>query len=305
MSNPDLSELQQRYGIPGAVSFATHDSGLILAEISNALGSGTLALQGAQLLTWTPAGQSEVVWLSPKARFVAGKAPRGGVPVCWPWFGPHGTEAGFPAHGFARTAAWEVIESAALSDGALRLGFRLLRSESDAQLWPYATPLEIFYTFGAALEIELLTGNDGADSPVLGEALHTYFKVGDVRQARVLGLDGVEYHDKVDGGQRKRQSGPVTIGGEVDRVYLGTESDCLIEDPVLSRRIRVEKRGSRVTVVWNPWVEKAAKLGDMEENGHFDMLCVESANTGEEAVHLAPGAEHRLWVRYSVEPLAS
>jgi glucose-6-phosphate 1-epimerase len=301
MDTPDLSELQQRYGIPGAVSFAASADGLITMTVSNAHGSGSIALQGAQLLTWTPTGQEPVVWLSPKAKFAPGKSARGGVPVCWPWFGPHASEAAFPAHGFARAAPWDVVEAAAREDGSHRLSFRLRRGESDAALWPCATPLEIRYTLGLALEIELITRNDSPEHLSLAEALHTYFAVGDVRDIRIEGLDGTEYIDKVDGGQRKQQAGPVAIAGEVDRVYLGTEADCLIVDPVFKRRVRVEKRGSRSTVVWNPWAEKAAKMGDFVEEGYLGMVCVESANAADDAVALAPGEEHRLWVRYSVE----
>ena len=298
-----LSDLQSRFGIPGVVEFTADTYGLPTVDIKNALGSGSIALQGAQLLTYAPAGQESVVWLSPKAKFVAGKSARGGVPVCWPWFGAHASEPAFPAHGIARTTPWEVTEVAALADGAHRLSFRLPRSEADARYWPHDTLLEIRYTLGAQLEIELLTRNAGAEPVVLGEALHTYFTVGDVGAVQVLGLDGVDYLDKVDGGQRKHQTGPVLIQGEVDRIYLGTEADCLIEDPVLKRRIRVEKRGSRSTVVWNPDVEKATKMGDFEPDGHLRMLCVESANAADDQVSVAPGETHSLWVRYSVEAL--
>lgn len=304
MDTSYLSDLQRRFGIAGAVSFTPGAGEMPTVDIGNALGRADIALQGAQLLSFAPAGQPPVVWLSPRAKFVAGKSARGGVPICWPWFGPHAREASFPAHGFARTSPWETIESVALADGSHRLGFRLLRPDTDDGLWPYSTPLEVHYTVGAALEIELRTRNRSPQPLVLGEALHTYFSVGDVREIRLLGLDGGEYLDKVDGGQRKRQTGPVTIAGEVDRVYLDTAADCLIEDPILNRRIRVEKRGGRSTVVWNPWVEKAAKTGDFAEEGYLTMLCVESGNAADDAITLEPGEEHRLWVRYSVEPLA-
>ncbi|BBL73246.1 D-hexose-6-phosphate mutarotase [Methylomagnum ishizawai] len=303
MDTSYLSDLQKRFGLSGTVDF-TERHGMPVVEVNNAQGSGVLALQGAQLLTWAPKDQAAVVWLSPQAKFACGKSARGGVPICWPWFGPHAEESAFPVHGFARTAAWEVIEVATLEGGANRLGFRLLRKDADDLLWPHCTPLEVRYTLGAALEIELGTRSRSPNPLVLGEALHTYFAVGDVREVRVLGLDGVEYIDKVDGGRRKRQAGPVTVGGEVDRVYLGTESTCLIEDLSLNRRIRIEKSGSRATVVWNPWEDKAAKLGDFAAGGHLKMLCVESANAADAAVVLGPGEEHRLWVRYSVEPLA-
>jgi glucose-6-phosphate 1-epimerase len=126
-----------------------------------------------------------------------------------------------------------------------------------------------------------------------------------VRQVRIHGLGNCPYLDKVDAGARKQQSGPVRIGAEVDRIYLDSVADCLIDDPGLRRRIRVAKSGSRSTVVWNPWTEKAAKMGDFGgPSGYLHMLCVESANAAEDVVSLAPGASHTLAVAYSIEPLA-
>jgi glucose-6-phosphate 1-epimerase len=303
MNSYDIAALEQRFGIAGEVSFAEGPHGMPVADVSNAQAMGCIALQGAQLLSWAPHSQELVIWLSPLAKFGPGKAVRGGVPVCWPWFGPHAGEPSFPAHGFARTAPWEAVEAEALEDGSDRLGFRLIRDEASFGLWPHSTPVEIRYTLGAALEIELRTCNQTPNPITLGEALHTYFNVGDVRRIKIEGLDGCEYLDKVDGGQRRRQSGPVAINGETDRVYLDTTADCVIEDPGLGRRIRIEKLGSRSTVVWNPWEEKARKMGDIPEDGYLGMVCVESANAGENAVTLAPGEEHRLWARYSVEAL--
>lgn len=303
MDSNDIPALEDRFGIAGEVSFAEGPNGMPVIEISNAKSMGSIGLQGAQLLTWAPVSQELVVWLSPRAKFGPGKAPRGGVPICWPWFGPHASESGFPGHGFARTSPWEAIEADALEDGSDRLGFRLIRTEASFAQWPHATPVEIRYTLGEALEIELTTRNETDQPVILGEALHTYFMVSDVRKATVTGLDGCEYLDKVDGGRRKRQEGPIGFSGETDRVYLGTEADCCIEDPGLKRRIRIEKRGSRSTVVWTPWEEKANKMGDFEEDGYLRMLCVESANAAEDVLTLAPGEEHRLWVRYSVEAL--
>jgi glucose-6-phosphate 1-epimerase len=303
MDSNDISALEDRFGIAGEVSFAEGPNGMPVAEISNTQSMGSIALQGAQLLTWAPVSQELVVWLSPLAKFGPGKAPRGGVPVCWPWFGPHPSKASFPAHGFARTSPWEVIEADALEDGSDRLGFRLVRTEASFGQWPHATPLEIRYTLGKALEIELTTRNETPEPVTLSEALHTYFSVSDIRNTKVEGLDGCEYVDKVDGGQRKRQAGTIEFGGETDRIYLGTTSDCYIEDPGQKRRIRIEKRGSRSTVVWTPWEEKARKMGDFEEGGYLRMVCVESGNAADDRVTLAPGEEHRLWVRYSVESL--
>lgn len=297
----DISALNARYGIPGEVSLTERDGGMIVLEVSNPHADASIALQGAHLMTWTPRGVPPVIWLSQDARLAPGKSIRGGVPVCWPWFGPHATEPAFPGHGFARTVRWELVEAERLANGASRLVLRLLQSDATRAQWPHPSELEIHMVVGPTLEIELVTRNTGSALFTVGQALHTYFAVGDVRQVKVHGLDGCPYLDKVDGGARKHQSGPLTIAGEVDRIYLESTADCVIEDPVLERRIRIAKRGSASTVVWNPWTAKAAKMGDLGRDGYLHMLCVESANADSDVVEIAPGAEHRLWVRYAIE----
>jgi glucose-6-phosphate 1-epimerase len=298
-----LSALNADFAIPGQLIFKETAPGFAVAEVFNGLATATIALQGAQLLTWTPRGQSPVIWLSPDAMFVSGKSVRGGVPICWPWFGPHASKASLPAHGFARTVPWEVIGTRAMPEGATRIDFRLVKSNVTRAQWQHSSQLECRVTVGAALEIDLMTRNTDRIAITIGDALHTYFMVSDVRRVTIHGLEGSPYLDKMDGGKRKQQAGPVTIGAETDRVYLETGADCLIDDPGLKRRIRIRKRGSHSTVVWNPWIEKSSRLGDVGEDGYLNMLCVESANAADDVVTIAPGGEHHLWVRYEIEPL--
>jgi glucose-6-phosphate 1-epimerase len=303
MDRSEPAALNARFAIPGQLGFKDGPGGLVVAEVTNAEASATIALQGAHVMGWAPRGERPVIWLSRAAKFAPGKSIRGGVPVCWPWFGPHATDPKLPGHGYARTVAWEPVAAEASAPGTTRITLRLTETAATRAQWPHATPVECAITVGRALEIELATRNAGPAPVTIGQALHTYFEVGDVRRIAIDGLDGCPYLDKVDGA-RKRQHGPVTIGAEVDRIYLEAPGECLIDDPVLGRRIRIAKRGSRSTVVWNPWLEKAAKMGDFGEHGEFGMVCVESANAADDVVTVAPGASHRLWVRYSVEPRA-
>jgi len=160
---------------------------------------------------------------------------------------------------------------------------------------------------GDKLEMHLATTNTG-DAPLkIGEALHTYLHISDIGAVTVVGLEGGDYHDKVDNFARKQQRGAIAFGGEVDRVYVDTPADCVIVDPGLKRRIRIAKTGSLSTVVWTPWAEKAEKMGDMGAGktgaGWREMVCVESANAMDNVVTVAPGATHTLAVTYSVEAL--
>ena len=304
MSTLDSAALNARFGIPEQLRFKDMPGGMVVAEVNNAHATAAIALQGAHLMTWAPKGELPVIWLSADAKLAPGKSIRGGAPVCWPWFGPHPSEPKFPGHGFARTVPWDVVETQKLGNGATRLVFRIVQNEATRAQWPHPCELELQMTIGPRLEMDLVTRNTGNGSLTIGDALHTYFEVGDVRQAKIHGLDGCPYIDKVDGGARRRQDGPVTIAGEVDRIYLESKADCVIEDPVLARRIRIAKQGSASSVVWNPWIEKAEKMGDLGDDGYLKMLCVESTNADADVVQIAPGAEHRLSVRYSVEALA-
>jgi glucose-6-phosphate 1-epimerase len=297
-----ITSLNERFAIPGRLEFLQGDHGALLARVGDPRGSADIAIQGAQVLTWAPAGQPAVVWLSPAAKFAAGKSLRGGAPVCWPWFGPHPDDPAKPAHGFARNLDWEVAAAEPVTGGT-RVVLRFTPAAAQQALWPYQAELELAVTVGDRLLMELTTRNTGTIPLSITQALHTYFHVGDIAAARVEGLDGCEYVDKVDGGTRKRQSGAVTIGGEVDRVYLGCPGEVILVDDALRRRIRIDKRGSQSCVVWNPWAEKGAKFGDMGDDGYRRMLCVETTNAGDDVVTVASGKAFTLATEYSVEAL--
>ncbi|MFZ5502016.1 MAG: D-hexose-6-phosphate mutarotase [Pseudomonadota bacterium] len=295
--------LNTQFGIKGQLSFREDASGLVVAEISNALGSASLCLQGAHLMTWQPKSQAvPVVWLSRDAKLAAGKSIRGGAPVCWPWFGAHATESSFPGHGFARTVPWQVIESGSEPNGATRLTLRLVASDKTRGQWPHACNADLTVIVGETLRMELTTENTGSEDFVIGEALHTYLQIGDIGAVRVTGLEGCEYWDKVGGSTLRKQDGAISFSGETDRVYINTAAECAIEDDKLKRRIHIAKSGSLSTVVWTPWVEKANKMGDMgQPDGWREMVCVESVNALDNRVKVAAGSKHTLIVEYRAQ----
>lgn len=299
-----LESLNNQFAIPDHLSFKTAGDGLIVADIANAHGTASICLQGGHVMTWQPTGADvPVVWLSKLAKLAPGKSIRGGAPVCWPWFGPHATEAGYPGHGYARTVPWQVTATRALPDGATEIALLLQESDASRAMWPHASKAEILVTVGKTLKIALTTSNLGAEDFVIGEALHTYFQIGDIADIQVRGLEGCEYLDKAGGSVRKHQEGTLKFSAETDRVYVNTQADCLIDDVRLARRIRVSKSGSQSTVVWTPWAEKADKMGDFGPDGWRQMVCVESANALENVVTVKAGASHTLAVEYAAEAL--
>jgi D-hexose-6-phosphate mutarotase len=254
-------------------------------------------------MTFQPNGEQPVVWLSPAAKLLQGKSIRGGVPICWPWFGAHASETTFPAHGFARTAMWQVAASESLPDDSTRITLELPQSSIPPAQWPHSCRVRLIATVGKTLTVELVTENTGDQPFDIGEALHTYFTISDVDALRITGMEGCTYLDKVGVAQTRMQQGAIQIASEVDRIYIDTEADCLIEDAGFKRRIRIAKSGSRSNVVWNPWIEKSAKMGDFgSDTGYRGMVCVETANAAHNIVTIAPGISHSMRVIYSTEP---
>ncbi len=298
-----LNALNHNFAIANHLQFIEVDSGLIFAEINNAHATASIALQGAHIATFQPNGEQPVIWLSKLAKFAPGKSIRGGVPICWPWFGPHKNDSKLPGHGYARTVPWEVLETKALADGSTFLSFGLIENDTTRAQWPHESTVQLEVTVGKALRVELVTTNTGKESFELGEALHTYFHISDVAQMTIRGLEQCEYLDKVKDFARFTQQDGIVIESEVDRVYVSTTAECVIEDKGLKRAIHIAKQGSNSTVVWNPWTEKADKMGDFGKDGHRGMVCVESGNARENVVTLAAGETHKLAVVYSVEKL--
>lgn len=299
-----IHELNRRFGLDHHLVFAEGSGGLIFADIDNKLGTARLCLQGAHVVTYTPEGQDvPVVWVSESASFAPGKSIRGGVPVCWPWFGPHATESAFPGHGFARTVMWEVLSSRSLPDGATSITLALIENDLTRKQWPHDCSVQLTVTVGRSLNLSLATTNNGPGQLKLGEALHTYFRIGDIGQVQIVGLENASYLDKVGEHCRRTQEGAIRFSGETDRVYVDTDAVCSIVDSQLKRRIVIRKTGSRSTVVWTPWNEKADKMGDFGADGWRQMVCVETANALENCVVLEPGQTHKMTAEYSAEPV--
>lgn len=261
--------------------------------------TGEVHDQGAQVTRWAPAGAHPVLYVSTAAVLEQGRPIRGGVPVCWPWFGPGRGGGMEPSHGFVRTVPWTLVERTE-QDGDVVLTHRVTSHEATSARWPHAYALELRTRLGDVLELTLTTTNTGAEPMDVEEALHAYLVVGDVRRVTLDGLDGRSFLDKVTGSERV-QSGPVRFAGETDSVYR-TSGAVTVDDPVLDRRLVVSTEGAANVVVWNPWAAKAAGLADMGDDDWTGFLCVEGADALENTVVVQPGASHAMTYRVEVCP---
>lgn len=289
-STENLRSLKE-HEITGAVAISKGHGGLPRLVITTPASTAEIYLHGAHVTAFQKNGEPPLLWLSAESLFAPDKAIRGGVPICFPWFG---SRAGLPAHGYARTTEWNLVATSACPDGRVTVRLRLADKVGDA---PYFGSVEYIVTVGATLTLELQVNNHSTESVVFEEILHSYFTVGDIASVSVKGLHGVHYLDKVAGGVLKHEDDEVLrVIGETDRVYLETAHTVEIEDSKLRRVIRVEKSGSASTVVWNPWVAKAKAMADFGDEEYLHMVCVESGNVGPAQTTLAPGIANTLKV---------
>jgi len=301
------SELSEQFGLPGILHFEEHGE-LTRARITLRTCDATIYLQGAHLTDWQPTGQKPVLFLSEHSAFTPGKAIRGGIPLCFPWFGGRSDGPG-PSHGFARIQPWELAFAALMPDTGegdrLQLTFVLGATDLSESLGFAGFRVAYELLLGRTLTLRLTVANFGEGLFKFEDALHAYFNVGDVRQSAITGLESANYLDKRDGGQTKTApAGPLQLTEWTDRVFPGNASAPTIVDSVNHRRIRIGKQHSATTVVWNPWAEGAADLADLGSDEWTNFLCVEVANTAHDAITLAPGQTHTMIMSVAVEPEA-
>ena len=276
----------KRFEIPGRIALTEGNGELGKIEVLTRHSTAEIYLHGAHVTGFQKNGEPPLLFTSQFSRFAPNQPIRGGVPIIFPWFG---SREGEPAHGFARLADWELIETATLPSGGATLRFSL-PDVPEAATWP---PFAAYYivTVTDQLALELVVVNASPDQTFTFEnCLHTYCAVGDINAATVLGLKGASYQDKVEHFTQKTETNDsIRISSEVDRVFLDTESPIEIHDPTLKRIVRIEKSGSQSTVLWNPWVTKSQQIPDFGTDEFRRMLCVETGNVDRNRITLPPG----------------
>ncbi len=274
-----------------------------------------IAQQGAHIISYQVDGDNPLIWSNPGALFKSGKPIRGGMPICWPWFGnlqrnPPSVQAmresdePANAHGEVRAIDWELMGVGEDGD-ALIVEFIQPQAEGHLPGWPHAVGLKLHIRLDAALNVSLVSFNAGAEDVTLSQALHSYFAVSDVAQISIEGLDGVEYLNTLESWDTQNvQVGDITFTGETDRIYQDTPNLISVLDPTWERRIQIQTAGSQSAIVWNPWIDKTLTFDDMQADGWKSMVCVETANVMTDVVTLKPGDMHALSVSIWAEPLA-
>jgi glucose-6-phosphate 1-epimerase len=287
---------------PNGVSLEPGPGGLDRLRLEASEGEAHVFLHGGHVSHFQPKGERPVLWLSRASRFEPTHAIRGGVPVCFPWFGPKAGDPEAPMHGFARILPWALVGVTREPSGRLEARLELMAEAAAQRGFRLELGVTLTLSVGRSLRLTLAVHNAGAAPARFEEALHSYFAVSDVAEVRVHGLEGTSYLDKTEAMARKPgAAGPIVISAETDRVYLDTTATVTVEDPGWDRRVAISKTGSATTVLWNPWVAKARAMPDFGDDEWPRMLCVETANVGEQALTLAPGATHVMTATLGVE----
>ncbi len=294
------------YLIPGQLDIVDGPGALPVVRISNSAASADICLLGAHLMSYKPCGERDLLWMSSKSVFEDGNALRGGIPICWPWFGapPEGAST---SHGYARYHFWSLTSSRALSSDCTEAVFTYLPDEHAPSAWPYSFRLEFLVRVGRTLELALTTINTDQVPFTVNQALHTYYNISDIAKIRIQGFHGLTYHDTVvkDQVTYRQQHGEITFRSETDAVFMDCTGPATILDPVYGRKIFIEKENSSSAVVWNPWDAKAKRMSDFGAEEYNRMVCVECCNIRADARTILPQQCHTLKTTISSSPLSS
>lgn len=299
MNQAQIDALNRAFGIPNVVAVIAGNGGLPKIRVTAPSASANIYLYGAQITSWQPAGEKEVLFLSQRSHWQDGSAVRGGIPICFPWFRSKADDPAAPSHGFVRTKEWR-LESVKAEGESVVVVCSTESDESARRWWPHAFSLVHVLSIGKSLRLQLVVTNTGQTPFRFEEALHTYFRVSQADEISVRGLDQVSYLDNVDGNRRKTQWGDLIFTGKTDNAYLDVRGAAELIDPAARRTLRTEKENSATTVVWNPWQEGAALLSDLDNDEWPQFACVEASNILGSTISLAPGQEHRMQAVISV-----
>ncbi len=267
------------------------ENGFAYVEVSNAVSSAKIALQGAHIYEYTRKSADELLWLSPTSSFERGKAIRGGIPICWPRFGVE--DKSMPAHGFTRTAMFSLVSIKELDTESTEVVLRLQESEESCLIWDYKFTLEVVFTISESLEVKMITTNTDTKPFLLTEALHIYLHVSHIDDVKVEGLQNRAYLDTLDG-KIKSESGTLLIDKECDRVYQDFKGELVLVDK--EKTLSLQTKGSESTVVWNPWIEKGSSMSGMQADAYKEFICLETANAFKNALRLQPKEVHSMSV---------
>lgn len=297
-----VETLNEKFGIADTANFYSGNKGLTTIAVTNKYTTANIALHGAHLLNYIPDGQKDIMWMSEQSLFENGKAIRGGIPICFPWFGPHPADRTKPQHGFSRLQEWQVNDIKSNEDGSTLVSLSLKETAASMDLWPYKFNAAIDFNIGKMLEVKLTVTNTGNELFEYSDALHTYFNISDISAIYIEGLHKATYYDGFEMDLKTQEATNLQFDKETNRRYVNYTGHCIINDAGYNRKINVAKNGSKVTVLWNPGEAVTKTIADITPDGYKTFVCAEPANAypGIDMIELSPGESHTLSTVISV-----
>lgn len=291
-----IQQLNEKFAIDGKIHFREGNGDFPLITVSNSHAFAIVSVYGAQLLSYIRCGERDLIWMSDQSVFAHGKAIRGGIPICFPWFGPHPTEKSFPQHGFARLTTWEVDDISQTNDDSTVIQFSMKESADTLPLWPHQFKAAVTIFIGKTIDVKLTVTNTDNAAFEYSDALHTYFNINDIKSTVIEGLQDEMYYEGFDTTLQTQKEALLSFSSETNRRYVNSLSRCIIHDKGYFRKIKVDKGGSKVTVVWNPGAAVTKTMSDMHPDGYLKFVCVEPANAypGIDTITLNPGESHSI-----------
>ncbi len=286
-----------------SVSFSQQDN-LVIIAVNNRFADATITTHGACVLSFIPKWQKDILWVSPATSY-DGKSPvRGGIPICWPWFGKHPLDSALPAHGFVRNRVWVLDQVLELDSGETELVFNLDSTDETLAMWPYQFHLQLKVNVGRELVVSLTTVNLNHSPVEITEAFHSYFKVADARDLLIGGLENTLHLDKLTDVEDEQQAESIILNPPMDSVYLNHIADVKIKDEGNQRTLVVKKTQAKSCVIWNPGVEIVKGFEDIPNNSWPKFVCVEAGNVLDNRVTIASGEKHIMTMVLSSETRA-
>lgn len=270
-------------------------NGFTYVEVNNKVASAKIALQGAHIFEYKCQDKKEILWLSPTSFFQEGRAIRGGIPICWPRFGV--LDKSMPAHGFSRTAAFELMHVKEIDDNTTEVTLRLRDTKESREIWDYKFELDVVFVVGDTLSVKMISRNLDDKEFMITQALHTYLGVSDIDDVKISGLEEKVYIDTLTDTNILQKS-VVVINSECDRVYLNTDKELFLVDK--EKTISLNAVGSKSTVVWNPWMTKGSNMSGMRADAYKEFVCIETANAFDDFRIIKAGKSHTLGVTLSL-----
>lgn len=284
-----IKSLNKFFSIQDKAVFSNGKNNQTKLDLTTQHSKAEIYLHGAHLTQLT-LNNNKVVWLSPDAIFDGTKAIRGGIPICWPWFGKASADNNLPQHGFARNSLIEVDSIIEQKNGDIVAALKLKNSETSMSIWPFKFELVVTFQLGEQFTISLSTHNLDSKPINISEAIHTYFAVEDIEHTRLVGLSDCHYFDQLSK-KKSCQQGDVVFNQETDNIYDQPKNHFVIQT-TNRKAVNIKHIGANAAVVWNPWNDKAASMADFTSNEYTKMLCVEAANI--QPIEIAPGLKHTI-----------